>query len=80
MNLQLLLVKSVLQLEAVVLKTVLGLDFFVDEDISLLELLGVSDELLDLLLGKEALIDDDGDLLSHTDGLVRSGDVEANLL
>ena len=51
-----------------------------DEDISLLELLGVSDELLDLLLGKEALIDDDGDLLSHADGLVRSGDVEANLL
>ena len=75
-SLQLLLVESVLHLEAVVLKTVLGLNLFADDVISGLELLGVSDELLDLLLREATLIVGDGDLLSLAGGLVASGHVK----
>jgi len=71
-----LLVEGVLHLEAVVLKSVLGLDLLADDVISSLELLSISDELLDVLLGETALIVGDGDLLGLTSGLVGSGNVE----
>jgi len=73
---ELLLVEGVAHGEAVVLKSVLGLDSLAEDVISSLELLGISDELLDVLLGETALIVGDGDLLGLAGGLIAGGDVE----
>ena len=75
-GLQLLLVEGVLHLEAVVLKTVLGLNLLSDGVILSSELVSVGDHLLDLLLGEATLVVGNGDLLGLTSGLVTSGHVE----
>ena len=71
-----LLVKSVLHLEAVVLERVLGLDLLLLHLILSSELLGILDHLLDLVLGKSTLVVGDGDLVDLTSALVDSGDVK----
>jgi len=75
-SLQLLFVKSVLHLEAVVLKSVLGLDLLADGIILSAELVSVSDHLLDLFLGETTLIVGDSDLLGLSGGLIASGNVQ----
>ena len=74
--LQLLFVESVLNREAVVLKSVLGLDLLTDGIILNFELVGVSYHLLDLLLGETTLIVSDGDLLGFPGCLVASRHVQ----
>jgi len=70
------LLKGLLHLVAVVLVLVLLLDLFASGIILSLELVGVGDHLLDLLLGKTTLIVGDSDLLGLTGGLVVGGDVK----
>jgi hypothetical protein len=75
-SLELLLVKSVLHLEAVVLIIVLGLDLLLGGLILFLELLSILDHLLDLLLGESTLVVGDGNLVLLTRSLVDGSNVE----
>ena len=59
----------------VAFEAVLGLDLLADLLVLLLELLGVGDHLVDIGLGKAALLVLDGDLLDVTGGLVLSRNV-----
>jgi len=74
--LELLLIKRVLHLEAVVLESVLGLNLLSDGIILSSELVGIGDHLLDLFLRQTTLIVGDCDFLSLSSGLVTSADVK----
>merc|ERR1719399_1092247 len=74
--LKLLLVESVLDLEAVVLESVLSLDLGLHLLVLSLVLLGVVHHLLDVLLGQSTLVVGDGDLVDLLSGLVTSRHVQ----
>jgi len=69
-SLKFLFVEDVLHLEAVVLKSILGLDLLSDGVILSSELISIGDHLLDLFLGETTLIVSDSDLLSLTSGFI----------
>jgi len=61
--LKLLIIKSVLDLEAVVLKTILGIDLLTELIVLVLVLFGILDHLLNLFFGETSLVIGDCDLL-----------------
>jgi len=75
-SLELLLVKSVLHLEAVVLESVFGFDLLLHEFILSLEFFGVIDHLLDILFGESTLIVGNGNLLRFSSSLILGGNVK----
>lgn len=78
--LQLLVVKGVLDADAVALKSVLGFNSLSDLLVLVLELLGLLDELLDFVLGKTTLVVGDGDLLRLRGALVGGIDAHDTVL
>jgi len=74
--LELLLVEGVLHLEAVVFKLVLGLNLLLDLGVLFLVFLGITDHLVDFLLGKSTLVVGDGNLVLLSSGLVVGRDVK----
>jgi len=74
--LDLVVFDSLLHLESIGLELVLGLDLVLLGLVLSLELLGVVDHLLDVLLGKSALVVGDGDLVFFASGFVTGRDVE----
>lgn len=74
--LDLVVLDGLLHLESIGLELVLGLDLVLLGLVFSLELLGVVDHLLDVLLGKSALVVGDGDLVLFASGLVTGRDVE----
>ena len=74
--LHLLVIELVLHLEAVVLESVFLLNSVLDLVILILELLSISDEFVNFLLGETALIIGDGNLLVLTGSFIHGRDVE----
>jgi len=74
--LDLVVLDGLLHLESIGLELVLGLDLVLLGLVLSLELLGVVDHLLDVLLGKSALVVGDGDLVLFASGFVTGRDVE----
>jgi len=72
----LVILQGVTEVVRVRLKGVLGLDTLGSSLVVSLELLGISNHTLDLLLGETTLVVGDGDLVLLTSGLVDSRDVQ----
>ena len=76
MSLEFLFFVGVFHLKAEVLESFLGLNLLSKQIVGALELFGLSNKLLDLLLGESTLVDCDCDLLSLSCGLVACGHVQ----